>query len=136
MADYISREAAKAKKIYSVERRELVVPVAEIDWIPPADVVARDCYDRILAENDTMRNQLAKVGKKVGGKMEDVRPVVRARWEDETGYIFSVLAQRVYCPACKSYAYFYPQKTKNFCPNCGADMRPYKDGRRGEKDNG
>ena len=53
----------------------------------------------------------------------DVRPVVRARWEDETGYIFSVLAQRVYCPACKSYAYFYPQKTKNFCPNCGADMR-------------
>lgn len=54
----------------------------------------------------------------------DVRPVVRARWEDETGYIFSVLAQRVYCPACKSYAYFYPQKTKNFCPNCGADMRP------------
>lgn len=54
----------------------------------------------------------------------DVRPVVRARWEDETGYIFNRLAQRVYCPACKSYAYFYPITMKNFCPNCGADMRP------------
>ena len=42
-----------------------------------ADVVARDCYDRILAENDTMRNQLAKVGKKVGDSMDDVRPVVQ-----------------------------------------------------------
>lgn len=56
----------------------------------------------------------------------DVRPVVRARWEDETGYIFSNLAQRVYCPACKSYAYFYPITAKNFCPNCGADMRKVK----------
>lgn len=53
----------------------------------------------------------------------DVRPVVRARWEDETGYIFINLAQRVYCPVCKSYAYFYPITAKNFCPNCGADMR-------------
>lgn len=79
MDDYISREAAKAKKIYSVERRELVVPVAEIDWIPPADVVSRDCHDRILAENDTMRNQLAKVGKKVGDSMDDVRPVIKCK---------------------------------------------------------
>ncbi|MBQ2139922.1 MAG: hypothetical protein II433_02385, partial [Acidaminococcaceae bacterium] len=84
--DFIRQEAAKAKKIYSVERRELVVPVAEIDWIPPADVVARDCYDRILAENDTMRNQLAKVGKKVGDKMDDVRPVVRGKWEIDNSY--------------------------------------------------
>lgn len=76
MADYIIRDAAKAKKIYSVERRELVVPVAEIDWIPPADVVARDCYDRILAENDTMREMLARTGKKCGDSMDDVRPVV------------------------------------------------------------
>ena len=53
----------------------------------------------------------------------DVRPVVRAKWEDETDYIFNLFAQRVYCPVCKSYAYFYPITTKNYCPNCGADMR-------------
>lgn len=56
----------------------------------------------------------------------DVLPVVRARWEDETGYIFNLFAQRVYCPACKSYAYFCPITLKNFCPNCGADMREAK----------
>lgn len=41
MADkeYIERGALKQKKVYSVERHEYVVPVAEIDWIPAADVV-------------------------------------------------------------------------------------------------
>lgn len=58
----------------------------------------------------------------------NVRPVVMGKWEDETGYIFSILAQRVYCPVCKSYAYFSPITTKNFCPNCGADMREISDG--------
>lgn len=76
MGDYISREDAKSKKVYSAERHELVVPVSEIDWIPPADVVARDCYGRILAENDNMRKMLAGIGKKPGDKMDDVRPVV------------------------------------------------------------
>lgn len=36
--DCISREMAKAKKVYSKERHEYVIPVAEIDWIPAADV--------------------------------------------------------------------------------------------------
>lgn len=37
--EYIERGALKQKKVYSVERHECVVPVAEIDWIPAADVV-------------------------------------------------------------------------------------------------
>lgn len=61
----------------------------------------------------------------------DVRPVVRAKWEDETGYIFNLFAQRVYCPVCKSYAYFYPITTKNYCPNCGTDMRKEGDSKDG-----
>ena len=39
MAEYIEREAIKQKKVYSEERHEYVVPVAEIDWQPAADVV-------------------------------------------------------------------------------------------------
>lgn len=37
----ISRAAAKAKKVYSEERHEYVVPVAELDWLPsvPPQVV-------------------------------------------------------------------------------------------------
>ena len=122
--NFIRREAAKAKKIYSVERRELVVPVAEIDWIPPADVVARDCYDRILAENDTMRNQLAKVGKKVGDKMDDVRPVVRGKWY-WNNYRYDWC-----CSNCSHSADHYignddayKEPSFKFCPHCGADMR-------------
>lgn len=49
MADYISREAVKEKKVYLLERREFVVPVAEIDWLPAADVVevvrCKDCIN-------------------------------------------------------------------------------------------
>ena len=37
--DYISREAAKSKKVYSNERHEYVVPVADLDWLSTADVV-------------------------------------------------------------------------------------------------
>lgn len=36
--EYIEREAIKSKKIYSEERHEYVVPVAEIDWTISADV--------------------------------------------------------------------------------------------------
>lgn len=32
--DTISMAAAKAKKVYSEERHEYVVPVAELDWLP------------------------------------------------------------------------------------------------------
>lgn len=130
--DYISRDAAE-KRLNRLERESYHSSVVWPDHveecrealreIEPADVVSRDCYDRILAENDAMREMLAQIGKKPGDKMDDVRSVARARWEEATGYIFNHLAQRVYCPACKSYAYFYPITTKNYCPNCGADMR-------------
>lgn len=33
----IERETAKAKKAYCEERREYVVPVAELDWLPAID---------------------------------------------------------------------------------------------------
>lgn len=36
MSDLISRQAAKNKKVYSEERHEYVIPVAEIDWLPSA----------------------------------------------------------------------------------------------------
>ena len=36
MNDLISRQAAKNKKVYSEERHEYVIPVAEIDWLPSA----------------------------------------------------------------------------------------------------
>ena len=39
MSRYIDADKLKEKKVYSAERHENVVPVAEIDWQPTADVV-------------------------------------------------------------------------------------------------
>lgn len=39
MSRYIDADALKAKKTYSHERHEYVVPVAEIDWMPTVDAV-------------------------------------------------------------------------------------------------
>lgn len=62
----------------------------------------------------------------------DVRPVVRGKWE--VGGMFDDIGR---CSCCH---YMFPSDTAmtefRFCPNCGADMRPYKDGRRGENDSG
>ena len=39
--DLISRQAAKNKKVYSEERHEYVIPVAEIDWLPSTQPESR-----------------------------------------------------------------------------------------------
>lgn len=38
MAKYINADKLKEKKIYSEERHEYIIPVAEVDWAPIADV--------------------------------------------------------------------------------------------------
>ena len=61
----------------------------------------------------------------------DVRPVVREKWGLDPQ-----------CPVCGEDRYkgldaeIWADWEPPFCPNCGADMRPYKVGRIGEKDNG
>lgn len=97
--------------------------------VPATDVVARDCYDRILAENDTMREMLASIGKKCGDSMADVRQVVKATWKridyKPCGHDYK----------CSSCGWKNDMETR-FCPNCGADMRGDKNGQIGEKNSG
>lgn len=110
-----------AEKYISVESVSELISIACIeckDACEESDGIYADCNQCLLHD---VKKKLSTIS------AADVRPVVNARWEDETGYIFNLLAQRVYCPACKSYAYFYPITTKNFCPNCGADMRQKTD---------
>lgn len=49
MSDLISRQAAKNKKVYSEERHEYVIPVAEIDWLPSAQAEPKwiPCSERL-----------------------------------------------------------------------------------------
>ena len=83
----------------------------DIDAYPPADVVSRDCFNRILAENDTMREQLAAIGKKPGDKMDDVRRMPHRKWRTYEGQIS--------CEGCCSEV----DAMTPFCPWCGSDMR-------------
>lgn len=100
--DYISREAAfraiedidenagaRGSGFTDPERIMRDSAFYALEAIQPADVVSRDCYDRVLAENDTMRKMLAQIGKKPGDKMDDVRKVARdeifAKWNRRDG---------------------------------------------------
>jgi ribosomal protein L37E len=69
-----------------------------------ADVVARDCYDRLLAENDALRKE---------------RPVRHGRWIDKpyTGGRRPTVIR--YCSLC---GHNNNNRKTNYCPNCGAKM--------------
>ena len=50
----------------------LISMVERLQNMETADVVARDCFDRIFEENDVMREQLASIGKKPGDYMDGI----------------------------------------------------------------
>ena len=136
MADFISQEAVLElidnAPIIAGNENETLISAPELSdnvyCSPPADVIARDCYDRILAENDTMRKQLAQIGKKPCDKMDDVRPVVEAHWiyhEDDYGDYYE-------CSNCHDeYVVYESDMCWKHCPNCGAEMVPDKTDQRG-----
>ena len=82
---------------------------------PAADVVARDCYNRILKENDTMREQLAQIGKKPGDSMDGVRPVRSAK---KIKFYNDPWTERKFttCAAC----HWKVGPHDKFCKHCGA----------------
>lgn len=126
MDEYIERNAIR-DKLYE-EDAITMRGVAILNQFPVSDVVSRDCYDRILAENDTMREQLAAIGKKPGDAMDDVARVGRCENLNED---YSEYDQFV-CLECgielqewlrierdedgEETAYEYAFR---FCPNCG-----------------
>lgn len=85
-----------------------------------ANVVARDCFDKILAENDTARAQLAYIGKHIGDDMSDVGKVYRTtyRWiRPSRG------EPKVHCNNCKNEfeaSTWMGKLQYTYCPYCGA----------------
>ncbi len=143
MSDYISRETLVdaiegIDWFHTNNRNELVhggtsgmktfLPTDEVERvvmsIPAADVVTRDCYDRLLAEND---------------ELQKVRPVVRGRWEKvgEQMLINLENAREQYaalgyphrkifnlrCSSCRMVTMVDSSIAYDYCPHCGADMR-------------
>ena len=116
MTDYISKEEAVAKLLELAPYYALGYdPKQVMDMLTnlsPADVVTREAFNRILAENDNMREQLAQIGKKPGDKMDDVRLAVLGRWIEIDDYVL--------CANCGAAEH---SPNKNYCHACGADMR-------------
>lgn len=125
MDEYIKKEDAFDVACAECEAGTFYDIPSKIRGIPSADVVTRDCYDRILWENDTMRQQLADIGKAFAEKMDDVVERRHGKW---IGIPHKTVSKRnrtihsmVYiCPLCR---YSNGRHKSNFCPNCGADMR-------------
>ena len=98
---------------------------------PAADVVARDCFDKIIAENDDMRAIIDTYGgleniqsafvKLHEIETADVRPVVKAKWRYKTMTVPGGKGQtyaKWSCTHCKGKS----QYRTLYCPNCGAEM--------------
>lgn len=107
MAEYIEREkfieAVRGRVSWPVDN--LIVELTNA--IPAADVVSRDCYDRLLAENDDLRK---------------ARPVVRGKWIEHyepysTGEEMIEAQYGYECSICGRWEY----EKEPFC-NCGAKM--------------
>ena len=91
--EYIERETIKSKKIYSEERHEYVVPVAEIDWMVSADVAPV---------------RYGKWNKSKGN-------------EELTAHGF-VQPDKYICSCCNWSCCCEVKLDFKYCPNCGARM--------------
>lgn len=116
---YIDAERAKdAICDCAITGDEKLMLIRRINRVPAADVVTRDAFNRILAENDDMRKQLAEIGKKPGDEMSDVRRIRNDRWvlDNDPGEPW-----RYSCPVCgeKCKETVMGRPRWNYCPMCG-----------------
>lgn len=104
MDEYIERDAIcyQLEKQESIDGQPRAIRRARriVADFPAADVVARDCYDRLLAENDELRKE---------------RPVRHGRWENG------------HCTRCGEDVagrldIWTNVQRFSFCPFCGARM--------------
>lgn len=133
MSEYIERDLLISmcrRKVYGkiVDGGAICMLSADqIRKVPAADVVSKGAYDQCDWERVVALTQLKEIGKGLGERMDDVRPVKWGKWivEKIEDPILEPIGVResFRCSEC-DYGYVsFDQKRHNFCPNCGADMR-------------
>lgn len=96
-----------------------------VDFDHVTDYISREAASDLLAmafmddwEPEYAQDRLSEI------PAADVRPVIRAHWIDmkptneETGLPISIKGPDFRCSNCGAAEF-----PRNFCPNCGADMR-------------
>ena len=130
MAEYIEREAACAvmpDDYYGWRDKQI------LNFIPAADVVARDCYDRLLAENDELRKERPV---RHGHKVTHNRPIaghwvsgkLDGGWDEMEGRVWVPPLGNNPVDYCSECGKRLDDTFQKYCPNCGARMD--KDGDR------
>lgn len=121
MADRVYIEAERVKDAIcecAITDDEKLMLIRRINRVIDANVVSRDAFDRLLAENDDMRAQLAEIGKKPGDEMSDLRRIREDLWvlDSDPGEPW-----RYRCPICgeKCKETVMGRPRWNFCPMCG-----------------
>lgn len=117
MAEYIEREALRAKAVYMHGFGEnKYVPLKAIENAPAADVVSLPVVRQIQWERDIAMQQLEEHGIPFCGKA-DVVPVRHGRWvykpyeNDEAVWLY-------HCSECNAVSAL----AWNYCRECGAKM--------------
>lgn len=100
MLECISRRAAIEVFSLGKENWKDYEAAAAVANLPIVDVVARDCYDRLLAENDELRK---------------VRPRATGFWIEHDDDILGLTYE---CSNCRKEG----MENGRFCGNCGAKM--------------
>ena len=121
MSDYISREAL-------LERIDGIWDCNDMVFRPNDHccTVPEDCKGCKWAET---RDAIRRIVENIPAA--DVRPVVKASWEQVSVTYDTMEVEAVasmFCPKCKRYHnevffYGYPRENANYCPNCGAEMK-------------
>lgn len=138
--EYIEREAVLAlKKPFPTSKdsvtlyQQYFISPSAVEKIPAADVVARDCFDKILAENDDMRAIIDTYGgleniqsafvKLHEIETADVRPVRHGRWVvSRIDYNWLGVEYPTHCK-CDQCGREIPYLDRDdYCPTCGARM--------------
>lgn len=121
MAEYIER--GKLKEVFEEDGHLSAYVEEMIDSIPAADVVSRGAYDQCDWERVVALTQLKEIGKGLGERMDDVRPVVRCRDCVNYGEMLSGYDHRLIC-----HKFALTTKPNFYCAcgerrNCGARMK-------------
>lgn len=118
MKEYICKEDIR-NKLYDADAITMR-GVAIINDFPAADVVPKSVLEQVMWERDIAIEQLGEIGKGLGEKMNDVRPVVRGKWVRKVEFDGVLKREYFVCSECGQTRML---NFHNYCPNCGADMR-------------